>query len=219
MLEYYQIMDIISNFIVFEGGDGSGTTTQIALLREKFKKIQMPLLFPTYEPTDSQIGKLIRSILKKEITFTPEALCYLFAADRNEHIYGPDGIKEHCSRGELVASDRYLFSSLVYQGIDCGDELPNLLNSRFPAPEITFFLDVKPETALKRLKNRVNIELYEYLDFQEKAREKYLAMVEKYRKTSRIEIIDASKGLIEVADQVWSVIYQMPIIKQNENIF
>jgi dTMP kinase len=212
-------MDTIPNFIVFEGTDGSGTTTQLTILKEKFKKIQSPVLFPTNEPTDSQTGKLIRSALKKEITFKPETLCFLFAADRNEHLYGQDGILEHCSGGELVVSDRFVLSSLVYQGIECGDDMPVLLNSRFPAPEITFFFDVKPEIALERLKNRASAELYEYLDFQENARKKYLAVLEKYRKNSRVEIIDASKSVPEVASLVWSVISQMPILKQSENIF
>jgi dTMP kinase len=219
MLEFYQHMDTIPNFIVFEGGDGSGTTTQLKLLKEKLKKIQTPVFFPTNEPTDSQTGKLIRAALKKEITLMPETLCFLFAADRNEHLYGQNGILERCSRGELVVSDRFVLSSLVYQEIECGDDLPVLLNSRFPAPEITFFFDVKPEIALERLKNRTSVELYEHLDFQENARKKYIAVLEKYRKISRVEIIDASKSVSEVASLVWSVISQMPILKQSENIF
>jgi dTMP kinase len=219
MLEFFQLMDIIPNFIVFEGGDGSGTTTQLKLLKENFKNIHAPVLFPTYEPTDSQTGKLIRSALKKEITLKPETLCFLFAADRNEHLHGQNGILERCSRGELVVSDRFVLSSLVYQGIECGDDLPVSLNSRFPTPEITFFFDVKPEIALNRLKNRTSVELYEYLDFQENVRKKYLAVLEKYHKTSRIEIIDASKSVSEVASLVWSVVSQMPILKQSENIF
>jgi dTMP kinase len=212
-------MDIIPNFIVFEGTDGSGTTTQLELLKKKLKNFPAAVLFPTSEPTNSQTGKLIRSALKKEIAFKPETLCFLFAADRNEHLYGQNGILERSSRGELVVSDRFVLSSLVYQGIECGDDLPVLLNSRFPAPEITFFFFFLPEIALERIKNRASAELYEYLDFQENARKKYLAILEKYCKTSRIEIIDASKSVSEVASLVWSVISQMPILKQSESIF
>ena len=209
-------MDIIPNFIVFEGCDGSGTTTQLSLLAERFKNAAAPVFYPTFEPTDSMTGKLIRSALKKEIAFQPETLCYLFASDRNEHIYGKDGIAQRCARGELVASDRFVVSSLVYQGIECGDELPNMLNSRFPTPEITIFFDINPEIALERLKGRETVELYEYLDFQEKAREKYISILEKYGKSSRVEIIDASKSVQEVASKVWSIVSQMPIFKQSE---
>jgi dTMP kinase len=206
-------MDIIPNFAVFEGGDGSGTTTQVSILREHLEKnVGKPVFFPTFEPTDGQIGKLIRRALKNEIKLEPQTLAMLFAADRNEHLYRKDGIICRTGRGELVISDRYVLSSLVYQGIECGDELPSILNSRFPAPEITIFLDIKPEIALERTKNRGSHEIYEYLDFQKKVYEKYIILLEKYAKTgARLEKIDASKSTGEVAEQVWSIISEMPI--------
>ena len=207
-------MDIISNFAALEGGDGSGTTTQLSILTGRLKTSRKPVFSPTFEPTDSEIGKMIRAALKKEITVLPQTLAMLFAADRNEHLYRPDGILQRATRGELVVSDRYVLSSLVYQGIECGDELPKALNSTFPAPEITIFLDIKPETALERLKNRDTVEIYEYLDFQNKVYEKYLTVLETYSKAGgKVEIIDASKSPEEVADRVWSIITQMPIFK------
>jgi len=211
--------DIIPNFAVFEGGDGSGTTTQMSILKKKFENVQKLKFFPSFEPTDTQTGRLIRSALKKEITLAPETLCYLFAADRSEHLYGRDGILSRAQNGGLVICDRYVMSSLVYQGIECGSELPQILNSRFPFPEITIFLDIKPEIALERMKNRSSLEIYEYLDFQEKVHQRYMSVIDEYKKTARVEIIDASKSAVEVADQVWSIISQMPILKQNENIF
>jgi dTMP kinase len=216
-------MNIISNFAVFEGGDGSGTTTQLSLLKERLEAGYHsadchPVFFPTFEPTDGHIGQLIRAVLQKEIVLKPETMAMLFAADRNEHLYGKDGILAHTNRGELVVSDRYVLSSLVYQGIECGDELACNLNTRFPAPETLIFFDIDPETALQRLKNRSSLEIYEYRAFQVKVREKYLSLLETYRKTGvRVEIIDAGKNTREVADQVWSVIAQMPIIRGSEN--
>jgi len=205
-------MNVISNFLVFEGGDGSGTTTQISLLTERLKVLKKPVFFPTFEPTDSPIGKLIRQALKKEITLDPGTLAYLFAADRNEHLYGENGIIAKTQKGVLVASDRYVLSSLVYQGIECGDLLPNTLNSAFPAPQITFFLDIDPQVALNRMKERSTLEIYEYREFQEKVREKYLSLVEKYReKGARVEVIDASKSAQEISDQVWNIVCSMPI--------
>jgi dTMP kinase len=138
----------------------------------------------------------------------------LFSADRNEHLYGQDGILAHANRGELVVSDRYSLSSLVYQGIECGNDLPVLLNSYFPAPEITIFFDIEPETALARIKDRGSLEMYEYLEFQEKVQQKYKSALDKYAKNgARVEIIDASKTTEEVADQVWSIVSVMPIFK------
>jgi len=206
-------MDIIPNFLVFEGGDGSGTTTQLNLLSERLKG-KKPAFFPTFEPTGGQIGKLIRAALKKEIALKPDTLAMLFAADRNEHLYGPDGIVEHASRGELVASDRYVLSSLVYQGIECGDDLPKSLNALFPAPQTLIFLDVDPEIALQRMKNRAEREIYEYREFQVLVREKYKSLLGSYSNAGvRVEIVDASQTVQEVAERVWSIASQMPIFK------
>jgi len=205
-------MEIIPNFVVFEGGDGSGTTTQLSRLAERLKNTEKPVFFPTFEPTDGQIGKLIRSALKKDLILKPETLAMLFAADRNEHLNSQNGILAHVNRGELVVSDRFVLSSLVYQGIECGNELPNVLNSRFAAPELTIFLDVDPKIAINRMSKRGSLEIYEYLEFQEKVRQKYKSAVDDYRKNgARVEIIDSSKTIEEVADQVWSMLLGLPI--------
>jgi dTMP kinase len=205
-------MEIIPNFAVFEGGDGSGTTTQLSMLSERLKQAGKPSFFSTFEPTNGQTGKIIRAALTNEAPLISQTLAMLFAADRNEHIYGPDGIFEHVNRGELVISDRYVLSSLVYQGIECGDELPASLNSRFPAPEVLIFLDIEPETALERMKDRSSLEIYEYLEFQVKVREKYKSLLGMYADAGvRVETVDASKTAQEVADRVWSILSQMPI--------
>jgi dTMP kinase len=205
-------MEIIPNFVVFEGGDGSGTTTQLSMLTERLKRSKNPVFFPTFEPTNGQIGKIIRSALKKEIILKPQTLAMLFAADRNEHLNGHGGILTHAKHGELVVSDRYVLSSLVYQGIECGDDLPSALNSGFGVPELTFFFDIDPKIAINRMSKRGSLEIYEYLDFQENVRQKYISAVDNYRKTgARVEIIDSSKTITEIADQVWSIISEMPI--------
>ncbi|MDR0316582.1 MAG: dTMP kinase, partial [Treponema sp.] len=116
-------MEILRNFAVFEGGDGSGTSTQLALLGQRISREcpNGPVFFPTLEPTEGPVGKLIRSALKRDISLRPDTLARLFAADRGEHLYAPGGVVERCKQGELVVSDRYALSSLVYQGIECGD--------------------------------------------------------------------------------------------------
>ena len=205
-------MEITPNFVVFEGGDGSGTTTQLSLLGERLKHREKPAVFFTFEPTDQPIGLIIRKILKKELTVTPQTLAMLYAADRNEHTYGSNGILEHINRDYLVVSDRYVMSSLVYQGIECGFELPYSLNSRFPAPQVMIFFDIEPEIALNRMKVRNSQEIYDYQEFQAKVRTQYLSLMDIYRKIGvRVEIIDASKNEQEVADEVWSIISRMPI--------
>ena len=84
-------MNIIKNFIVFEGIDGAGTTTQTKLLGNALKNS-----ITTCEPTDAEIGRFIRLILKKEIAIDKESLAYLFVADRAEHLFGKNGIVEKC---------------------------------------------------------------------------------------------------------------------------
>jgi dTMP kinase len=210
-----QTMEILRNFVVFEGGDGSGTSTQLALLRDKFAANgpNGPILFPTAEPTGGVIGRLIRSALKKEPVLLPDPLARLFAADRNEHIYAPDGIIDRCKRGELVICDRFVLSSLVYQGIECGEDLPRSLSARFPAPALLFFLDIAPQIAQERLNNRPSLEIFEYLDFQTKVRERYLALLDEYRSAGvRVEVIDAARSIAEVAGEVWSALSKMPIL-------
>ncbi|MDR3020830.1 MAG: dTMP kinase [Treponema sp.] len=200
-------MEILSNFVVLEGGDGCGTTTQAGLLTERMKTFQKPVLYSTFEPTNGKIGSIVRAALKNEIPLKPETLCMLFAADRNEHLHGAGGIIEYTQKGYLVVSDRYVLSSLVYQGIECGDDLPLFLNGRFPAPELTIFLEIKPEIALERAKSRSSLEIYEHLDFQKKVHEKYHSAIEVYRNSgARVEIIDASKSANEIAENIWKVL-------------
>jgi dTMP kinase len=209
-------MKIVTNFAVFEGCDGSGTTTQLKLLGKRLaaleKTASAPRFFPTFEPTEGPAGILIRQALKKEVLFLPETMARLFAADRTEHLYAKNGVLEHIQAGELVVSDRYVLSSLVYQGIECGEELPAGLNAPFPAPELLIFFDLDPGIAAERLKSRETLEIYEYLDFQKKVRERYHALLPACRKAgTRVEIIDASKTQEEVSEEVWRAIKKMPI--------
>jgi len=208
-------MEILGNFAVFEGGDGSGTSTQLALLGHKFAgcRREIPVFFPTAEPMEGPIGRIIRSALKNDPPMQPDTLARLFAADRGEHLYAPNGIVERCKRGELVVCDRYVLSSLVYQGIECGEELPRSLNVPFPAPELLLFFDIDPQIAQKRIQDRPSLEIYEHLEFQKKVRERYHALLGEYRGAGvRVEIIDASQSVDKVTAEVWSHMSKMPIL-------
>ena len=202
-------MNILQNFAVLEGLDGSGTTTQLSIL-----DISLPPLYKTFEPTDGIIGKLIRSALKKETIFEPETMAMLFAADRHEHLYAENGIVDRCKRGELVISDRYMLSSLVYQGISCGEELPKRLNIAFPNPELLIFLDIDPTQAQDRIKGRSQKEIYENLDFQVLVYKRYKKLLPQFcERGVRVEIINAGLPVSEVAALVWAAVQKMPIFK------
>jgi dTMP kinase len=212
-------MEIIRNFVVFEGIDGSGTSTQLDLLGKRFSGAvlpgPLPVFFPTFEPTPGPIGSLIRSALKGEAKFTGETLARLFAADRSEHLYAPEGVIERARRGELVVCDRYVPSSLVYQGLECGGELPQSLNASFPGPEILLYFDLDPNIASERLKGRSKLEIFEYLDFQIKVRDRYRELLPAFSARGiQVETIDASLSPENVAAGVWSVLRKMPIFER-----
>ena len=152
-------------FIVFEGLDGAGTTTQLRLLEKKLKKVGIKV-FATAEPTDSPIGRLIRSALRKEITVKPETLALLYTADRNEHLYGRDGVVEHIEAGDTVICDRYLYSSIAYQSVNCDTEYIKSLNKDFLQPDLLFFVNTPVDVCLKRITNRnQNVELFEKAEY------------------------------------------------------
>ncbi|MBR1537805.1 MAG: dTMP kinase [Treponema sp.] len=194
---------VLKNFVVFEGIDGSGTSTQIGLLKNRPDSDRF---FFTTEPTDSETGKFLRKMLKGDVELDPKTSAFLFAADRNEHLYGKGGtncgVVERCGSGKIVVSDRYLFSSLTYQSVTCGDELPRRLNESFPLPEILFFFDIDPEISLKRVLGRGKTEIYEKLDFQKATAERYRAVIDEYEKMNtgmKIVRLDATLPIEEVS--------------------
>ena len=212
-------MKILKNFVVFEGIDGSGTTTQLNRLENFFltnrEVKRFPPFYKTSEPTNSSIGHLIRAGLRKETVLKEETIALLFAADRNEHLYGPNGIAERCGREELVVCDRYFPSSLVYQGITCGDALPDLLNRDFPGPELLLFFDIDPIEAQDRIAHRELKEIYEYLDFQIQVRQRYKELFPRLEKEGvKVETINASLPPDKVALEVWNHVEKMPIFNR-----
>lgn len=165
-------IEVLKNFIVLEGLDGSGTTTQLNMLGRRLSDCGEKV-FTTCEPSPLPSGRLIRRVLEKEILVEPETLARLFSADRYEHLYNKeDGIRRHLNDGELVISDRYLFSSLAYQSLGCGFELVKDLNP-YPLPEYLIYVDLTPEVCRQRMKNRDLEELFEGDKIQMKIIENY----------------------------------------------
>jgi dTMP kinase len=214
-------MNVIPNFVVFEGGDGSGTSTQMALLLRRFagpgasgkSPGELPVLHGTAEPTGGPVGVLIREALGGKQPLQPETLARLFSADRHEHLFGPGGIVERCGRGELVVCDRYVPSSLVYQGIACGEDLPLLLNRDFPRPCLIFHFDLDPDIATQRMASRREKEIFEYRDFQVEVGRRYRELLPRYAgEEVRIVTIDASQSPEKVAEDLWSALKELPIV-------
>lgn len=191
----------LSNFIVFEGIDGAGTSTQLKRLVQSNPE----RFIATAEPTKGETGKFLRRMLAGDFTVDEKTNAYLFAADRCEHIYGKGGVKEMIESGKTVVSDRYFFSSLAYQSISCGKELPKLLNSPFPLPEYLFYFVIDPEVSLARVTARDGQrEIYEKIDLQKKIAAMYEEIISEYEKTAvadgmKIIRIDATKSIEEIS--------------------
>lgn len=201
---------ILKNFVVIEGIDGSGTTTQLKRLAKLCGEKNLKV-FETQEPTRSSIGSLITSFLTHQVHFSDEAVVRLFATDRSEHIYGKDGIISYLEKGAIVLSDRYLFSSLAYQGRDELKKLVEKENEDFPLPEILFFLDTSPQTAIERIKKRnEGKQRYEVLDFLTRVRENYIHIIEDYkRKEPYMKIFSLDGEMSE--DDVFALIKEKMI--------
>jgi dTMP kinase len=200
---------ILRRFVVFEGLDGAGTTTQLRLLGSALDRAGLPH-FITCEPTSYATGRLVRQVLKGEVGARPETLARLFSADRHEHLYGPEGIVERLGRGELVVCDRYIFSSLAYQGVSCGPELPRLLNEAFPLPELVVFFDLPSAVAMGRVERRPEREIFETRPMQERVRDAYEATLGEYSGTGmRILRVDASATVQDVSRAIAAAIGEL----------
>ena len=201
---------ILKNFIVFEGIDGAGTSTQIKKLVERGNIERGEGNFvATAEPTTGETGRFLRRMLGGEFKVDEKTNAYLFAADRCEHIFGKNGVKELCESGKIVVSDRYFFSSMAYQSVSCGDELPKLLNSPFPLPEYLFYFVINPEISLGRVTSRgEKKEIYETIEKQKKIAAQYEKVISEYEKTTtesemKIIRIDAEKDIESISEEIW----------------
>ena len=149
-------------WIVFEGLDGAGTTTQARLLVECLHAIVgKDLVFATAEPTHGPLGEVCRSALRGVYHLDRKTLALTFNADRSDHLHRDDGILVHRERGHWIVQDRYLYSTLAYQdGVD--REWLRSLSLPFPRPDLLVFLETPWQVCLERIGQRGNsTEIYE----------------------------------------------------------
>ncbi len=197
-------------FIVFEGSDGSGKTTVINELSKKFKEKNIE--FETYrEPGGTKISEDIRNIIldvnNKELSAKCE--CLLFAAGRAQLI--EERIKPSLDDGKIILCDRFVMSSLLYQGIgrDLGIDNVKKINDFATGglkPDLTLFLDIDAKTALKRKRKNFTPDRLEEEDykFHLKIYDGYKKLAKMYK--DEIVTIDATKSIDEVVEESYKII-------------
>ncbi|MFH1789167.1 MAG: dTMP kinase [Candidatus Altiarchaeota archaeon] len=186
-----------SMFIVLEGIDGCGKTTQARKLADWLRG-QQKQAFLTMEPTGGKIGVFLRQILAGEEKVDPQTLALLFTADRVEHLRTE--VEPALAQGKIVISERYAHSTIAYQAAQGVDrDWIMSINSFAPNPDVTFYLDVDPTMGAGRSDRA---EIFENAAFLAKVREEYLRM------TDYLTVVDASKTADEVFLEIKSKLSQ-----------
>lgn len=194
-------------FIVFEGIDGSGKSTQVRILQERLKAAGV-YCDTTMEPTGSPIGSLIRQVLTGRLKMDKRVIASLFTADRLDHLLNDvNGILAEINQGITVISDRYYFSSYAYQGVDLPLERlvrDNEICSDILRPSLNIYIDISPDVAMERIaKNRFQQELFEKKAFLVQVYQKYREAFAKLAQEENVVIIDGNRSEQEVADEIW----------------
>jgi len=191
------------NFITFEGGECSGKTTVIAEIVKMFDELNINYV-STREPGGVKIAEDIRKVILNvdNVGMEPECEALLYAAARMEHLNKK--VIPSLKEGKVVLCDRYLDSSIAYQGVARGLGLENILKINSFAldhlPDLTIFIDVKPEVALKRLSLRDKTDRLdlETIDFHNKVYEGYHEALKLY--PDRFVVIDGNQALNDVVN-------------------
>jgi len=175
-------------FVVFEGLDGSGTSTQLERIGRWLGCVT------TFEPTNGPIGSLIREQLK-EGSFSNETMALLFAADRKEH---NKQIKRWLSENRTVVCDRYIYSSLAYQkALGVNADLLYKINEDFIKPDVLIYFKIDVDTCINRIKDR-DKDTFENVGVQTYVKDEYEKVLINYPHN----IVDASRPEQEVTIQL-----------------
>ncbi|MCK4428837.1 MAG: dTMP kinase [Candidatus Aenigmarchaeota archaeon] len=193
-------------FVVFEGLDGSGSSTQAQLLERHFK-LKNRAVMMTKEPTNNLIGGLVRAQLTHEWKSSMKCLQLLFAADRAHHL--ERGIEPALKKNFVVISDRYKLSTISFGSLETDKEWLTKINEKFREPDLTILLKVSPDSCIKRMKNRPSVELFEEKNKLEKVWKAYESFAD-----DKVVIVDGEKDIDEIHEEVVRLVTEK--IKEHE---
>ena len=194
-------------FIVFEGIDGAGKTTQAKLLAEKIKYVGKEATL-TAEPTTLESGKALRRVLSGDEKKSVCEIATMFTLDRIAHnVHPTEGIEALLESGIDVICDRYYYSSLAYQGSSTSYEWVKSLNLDCPEirhPDICIFLDLTPEQSLERIsKGRDKLEIFENLETLTRVRESFFSVFSDL--SDNVAVLDAYRTPEEIAEDIFTI--------------
>ena len=203
-------------FIAFEGGEGTGKSTQSKLLKKWLEKEGEEVVL-SREPGGTDLGQGLRKILLGHETgaISPRAEALLYAADRAHHVFSL--IRPALDRGDVVITDRYFDSSIAYQGAGRVLE-PNEVAriSRWATeslfPTLTIIIDMPADVGLGRLKSRDRLEA-EPLAFHERVRNEFLQIAA--MDPERYLIVDGLQEIDDIHEQIISRVGELPALKRN----
>jgi len=186
-------------FVCIEGVDGSGKTTQAKRLVRNLRSKGYDAVYTT-EPSDGKVGTLIRDFVLSRKSRVPIALeALLFAADRVDHV--ETDVEPLLKQGKIVVCDRYICSSLAYQGAAGLDlDWMDCVNRFALKPDLTLFLDVPPEVGINRLRRKKSV--METTRNLKNVRDVYLNLVQQ----NRMILLDGNKSVDKVAENVLRVV-------------
>lgn len=190
-------------FIVFEGLDGSGQSTQISRL-EKYLRSQKVKVHTTAEPTNNIVGGLIRGALTRQWKISNTGLQLLYAADRAHHLESE--ITPALEAGNIVISSRYYFSTFAFGSLNNNVEWLEKINEKFPNPDITFFIRVSPKECMRRINSsRFRKELFE----EEKKLSRIIKVYDKISRSKKYKnfyVINGEQSIEKVSEDINKIV-------------
>lgn len=201
-------------FITFEGPEGAGKTTVIKKIAERLVRENIDVL-ATREPGGIEIAEKIRTIIldPTHTAMEERTEALLYAAARSQHYF--EKVRPALDAGRMVICDRFIDSSLAYQGYARGIGIDEVLSINEFAigkklPDLTILFDISPELGLARIHAHGNREVnrldVESLAFHQKVREAYLQLAKRY--PNRINIVNADQSVDHVVEDVWALLHE-----------
>ena len=195
-------------FVVFEGLDGAGTTTQTALLHAHLA-VRGVDVETTREPTTGPVGALLRQALEGRVVLDPVTMALAFAADRTDHLHNPvNGVLRSLDEGRWVLCDRYLLSSFAYQASEAVPlDWLAAINGHATVPDLTVFVDTPPSVCLERIAARsAQRDLFENEEALDRTLRNYRAAMEQKALVGTVVVVDGDRPPDEVFADVLSLV-------------